>query len=73
MKIRFIRDGVFLEDGRHDTDDVIEVDDATANDMIQRQWALPVDDVTSTNEEIQSEEGEGSTVTDPITPKRGRG
>lgn len=57
-KIRFIKDGVFLEeDKRYDTDDVEDVSDEMAALMYKRNWAVPVmDDVIVIEPAAESDE-----------------
>jgi len=59
--IRFIKDGVFLEeDKRYDTDDVAEVSDEAAALMYKRNWAVPYmgDELTANIQEPAEEDEE---------------
>ena len=42
QSVRFIKDGIFLEDEkRYDTDDIEEVSDEVAKLLYTRNWAVP--------------------------------
>lgn len=55
MKVKFTRDGVFLDDGRHDTGDIVGVSTEDANMLLQRQWVVPVDDVEPVKIDVEIE------------------
>ena len=53
QSVRFIKDGVFLEDEkRYDTDDIEEVSDEVAKLLYTRNWAVPnLNDFSIVNDE----------------------